>query len=206
MVTLRRRALLLFTACLLLLLIGLMTYQAEQRRSLQSLGETLPTVVAARPVEPWAPLTPADLTISHIPRRFAPPGVFAAPDDLTGQMLIAPLPEGAPLTAYLLWQGPKLQPGERTWELRQSGSVLLDSALQPDDRVDVLAAANKLGQEAVEQILQGARVVAVQRKEKEYTITLALSLHEGKALMEAENFARQVRVVRNPLAAGGGRQ
>jgi Flp pilus assembly protein CpaB len=100
-----------------------------------------------------------------------------------------------------------LRAGDRTWELRQGGNVVLDSRIQPGDRVDVMAAVAKSGQESVQHIISGARVLAVQGKDKDFTIVLAVSLDQGKSLMEAENFAKQVRAVRDPLvwAPGGGK-
>lgn len=196
----------LFAAALVLTFLGIWSYQAEQERAWRSLGETVAVVVAARPLPAWAPLAAGDLAVRPVPRRFAGPGHLASPAHLIGRMPVVAIPEGAPVPAYALYAGPELRQGELAWELRPSPNLILDARLRPGDRVAVLAAGGKGGQEAVRQVLAGARVLAVRQSEEEIAATLAVTLEQGKALMEAENFARQMRVVLDPLpgAAGAG--
>lgn len=206
MVVLRRRALFLFVACLVLLFGGIWSYQAQQADTLQALGETIDVVVAARDLDAWVALTDQDVKVRQVPKLYTGPDRITAPDELIGKMLTVPIPAGAGIPNYTVYPGPELHQGERTWELRQGTNILLDSQISPGDRVDVLAALSSSGSEAIQHVLSGARVVAVQRKEKEFTILLAVTLDQGRVLMEVENFARQVRVVRDPMAwmPGGG--
>lgn len=195
---LRRKAMVLLAGCLVLLFLGVWAYQSEQQRALAALGETVPVVMAARALDAWVPITARDMSVRQVPVRFAGPERLSAPDDLDGKMLIVPIPEGAAIPSYAVYSGPELQPNQRTWELREAAKVILDRSIRPGDRVDVLAASSTEGEGIVRAVLSGVRVVAVRQEEKELAVTLALTLDEGKALMEAENFARQVRMVRNP--------
>lgn len=204
MVTLRRRALILFAACLILLFIGIWLFQVEQLTRLQAAGETVEVLAAARPIPAWTPLSPDDLKKVSVPATLAGLGQVTDPMEVLGTMLLAPLPEGVAIPAYLLAHTPVLTPSERAWEIRHGNVVLLDSALQPGDAVDILAALSRQGEERVEEILAGARVIAVTHHEKEYTATLALTREQSVALMEAENFARQVRVIRRPQGGAKG--
>lgn len=198
MVMLRRKAMVLLAGCLVLLFLGVWAYQSEQQRALAALGDTVPVVVAARALDAWVPITARDVSVQQVPIRFAGPERLPAPDDVDGKMLIAPIPEGAAIPGYAIYSGPDLQPHQRTWELREAAKVILDRSIRPGDRVDVLAAGSTDGEGIVRAVLSGVPVVAVRQEEKELAVTLALTLDEGKVLMEAENFARQVRMVRNP--------
>lgn len=201
MVILRRRAMWLFSACLALLFLGVWAYQTEQQQALAGLGTQVDVIVTARAVKPWTPLTAADLVTSKVPERFAGADHLSRPDQAMGRMLITAVPKGAPLSSFILYSGPDLRPDERTWELRDGGNVLLDSHLHPGDVVDVLAAPGT-GQSGVRLILTGVRVLDVRAGAhgSPAVATLAITLDDGKTLMEAENYARQVRVVRR---AGG---
>lgn len=197
---LRCKAMVLLAGCLVLLFLGVWAYQSEQQRALAALGETVPVVVAARALDAWVPITARDVSVWQVPVRFAGPERLFAPDDLDGKMLIAPIPEGAAIPSYAVYSGPELQPNRRTWELREAAKVILDRSIRPGDRVDVLAASSTEGEGIVQAVLSDVPVVAVRQEEKEFAVTLALTLDEGKVLMEAENFARQVRMVRNPTS------
>lgn len=201
MVVLRRRAMMLFSACLLLLFLGVWAYQTNQQQTLAGLGTQVDVLVTARAVKPWTPLGADDVTVRRVPERFAGPDQLNRPDQVIGRMLIAAAPKGTPLYSFVLYSAPELHLGERAWELHAGGNLILDSHLQPGDVVDVLAAPAS-GQTGVRQILTGVRVLDAQagNRDKPAMAILAVTLDDGKALMEAENYARQVRVVRR---AGG---
>lgn len=206
MVVLRRKALMLLVACLVLLFVGIVLYQSKADQQLTAMGEMVGVVVAAKDIQPWIPVSAEDVKIRQVPRKYVDSQHINAPADVVGKMLSVAIPAGAGVPTYVIYSGLDLKQGERTWELRQTGNVVLDSGLQPGDRVDVMAAVTKASHESVQQILTGARVLSVQRKDKEFTVVLAVTMEQGKALMEVENFAKQVRVIRDPLAwaLGGG--
>lgn len=207
MVVLRRKALILFVSCLVLLFLGILAYQAQQGQAILAMGETVGVIVASKDIKPWVPIAAGDLTERQVPRQYADSQQVKTPDELIGRMLSVAIPAGAGIPTYIIYTGLDLRAGERTWELRQGGNVVLDSRTQPGDRVDVMAAVLKNGQESIQQIISGARVLSVQGKDKDFTVVLAVSLEQGKVLMEAENFAKQVRAVGDPLAwsPGGGK-
>lgn len=186
MSALRRKASVLFAACLLFLLLGVWAYQAEQERVLAAMGATVPVLVTTRGIEAWSPMLAADVTVQEIPRRYAGEGYLSEAAQVVGRVLVADVPEGAALASYLLHAGPYLQPGERSWELRQSASLLLDSQLKPGDRVDVLAAGTSGEQERIHAVATGARVLSVRTEQQVRVATLAVTWEQALALMEAE--------------------
>lgn len=204
MVVLRRKAMILFVVCLVLLFAGIWTFQVQRRQALASMGEMTSVVVASKDLQPWVPLSSSDMKMRQVPQQYVGTEHVRSPDELVGQVLSVPVPVGASIPSYALYTGPDLKPGERTWELRQAANLILDSQLQIGDRVDVIAAVVKDGQESVRQVLAAARVIGVERTEKDLIVILAVTLDQGKTLMEVENFAKQVRVVRDPLARGNG--
>lgn len=198
MVVLRRKAIVLFAACLVLLFFGLMAYQTEQQDAMAALGARVNVVVAARDLAAWTPLDAGDLALQQVPARFTYASWTGAAGDLVGRQLAIAVPAGSPIPAYALYVGPDLQPGEMAWELRSTDSVLVDSDLQPGDQVAVLAATASTDAAAVRRVLLAVRVLSVRREEPDLTVVLALTLDQGESLMAAENYDRQVRVVRLP--------
>src|SRR3954470_2763249 len=103
---------------------------------------TVPITVAAADLPAGTVLTAADLRVVDLPEDAAPAGAAASPDEVTGQVLAAPLRTGAPVTDVRV-VGPGL------WSQVPDGLVaapvrLADLAvaglLRAGDRVDVLAA------------------------------------------------------------------
>lgn len=189
-----------FVACLVLLFLGIWVFQSQQMQALAGLGRMVEVVIATRAIQPLTAVTAADVTVMKVPERFAGADHLSSTDQIVGKMMAVAVPKGAHLPRFALYTAPQLRPGERPWELHEGGNVLVDSGLQTGDLVDVLVASAKGGQEVVLQIITRARVLDMRAREKErpLAISLGVSGDESRALMEAENFARQVRVVRRP--------
>jgi pilus assembly protein CpaB len=104
---------------------------------------TRPVVVAAADLTPGAPLAAGDLAVARWPPGAVPDGSAGSADQLTGQVLAAPLRRGEPVTDVRVV-------GPRLWEQVPAGQVAapvrladlaVSSLLRPGDRVDVLSTA-----------------------------------------------------------------
>jgi pilus assembly protein CpaB len=108
---------------------------------------TVPVAVAATDLAAGEVLAAADLTTVRLPPDAAPAGTAATPDELTGQVLAAPVRSGEAVTDVRVV-------GPRLWSRVPEGTVaapvrLADLAvatlLRAGDRVDVLGTAGDAG-------------------------------------------------------------
>lgn len=194
----RTKALILATASAAFLTAGAALLQVEHARAMAALGDRVPVAVAARPLSAGQPLRAGDLALRSTPAACAFSERVADPAAVLGHTLAVAVPQGAPVPTYALRPPPALHPGERAWEIRASERILLDSQIQPGDRADVLAAVGREGQGTVREVAAGVRVLAVDRSSRPDAVTLGVTPDQARELMTAENFARQVRVVRAP--------
>jgi pilus assembly protein CpaB len=118
-------------------------------------GPTVPVTVAVADLAAGTALTDADLTAVRFPAAVAPAGAAAAPGELVGQVLAAPVRAGEPVTDVRVV-------GPRLWSRVPAGSIaapvrLADLAvatlLRAGDRVDVLAAGTDGGGELSVQVV-----------------------------------------------------
>ncbi len=186
------------------------------------LGPLRPVVVASGPIPAHRPLRPADvdrlLEVRRVPKRFVPGGALSAPQQAIGRAPAGPIPPGAYLLATQLRSPgghrrrsePPLGRGRAPVQISVSGAAALAvGARDPAGaRVDVIvttepgpgggrgrtyvAAENvellALTQAGADSELPGPAVEGS-------TATLALTRSESLRLIQAENFARQVRLI-----------
>jgi Flp pilus assembly protein CpaB len=189
------------------------------------LGPLRRVVVARGELSPARPLRAAEasrlLEIRRIPERFAPPGALTAPQQAVGRTPTAPIPAGAYVLASQLRAGghdrrrtrPRLGAGRAPVEISVSGAEAL-AAGDGDpqgSQVDVIVTTEPgpgggsgrtyVAAEGVELLalgqsgdpgggdgLSGPEAVP-------WTATLALTRPQALRLIQAESFARQVRLI-----------
>lgn len=219
----RRRALLLIS--LALASGGLAASQVATRvRQVESaVGAPVPVVVMARDVGAGAELRPGDLAVRQVPERFVPPDALAAPEEALGLPVAAPIARGSQLTAAAIGApggegvdgatpGP-LRRGQRAVEVAVAGGEALAAGTGPGARVDVLvstepgagAGTSFLALEDVELLgfggepaSSGAEVAAPEAGGAAATATLRVTVRQAVYLTAAQNFAREVRLLRRP--------
>ena len=183
-------------------------------------GELRPVVVAARDLAGGEVLEPGDvgrmLEVRRVPASFVPPGALTAIGDALGRAPAAPLPAGSYLSAALLevprrHRRGREQPianGLRPVEIAVTGAEALTAAGRPPQgtRVDVVVTTEPdvgdegrtyVAAEAVEllALTAGGGAGGDALGEPTQTATLALTRAQALRLIEAENFARQVRLM-----------
>ena len=219
-----RRARAVAFACAALACAGLAAAIAGGYRSdLESqLGPLRPVVVTRATLPARQALRPGQasrlLEVRRIPARFAPPGAVTSPEQAIGRAPAAAIPAGAYLLASQLRirgardrrEPPRLGSGRQPVEIAVSGAEAL-AATGGDprgSRVDVIVTTEPgpgggsgrtyvaaegvellaLGQSDPGDALPGPGTAA-------WTATLALTRPQALRLIQAENFARQVRLI-----------
>ena len=181
------------------------------------LGDLRTVVVVSESLEPGRPLGRAtlerSLELREVPVRFAPPDALVDPGEALGRKPFAPIPAGSYLLASQLRvpgtgqpDGPVLGGGLSPVEITVTGAGALASAAgSPAARVDVVVAGEPVtgGRARVSVAASGVRLIALEPADPEeasaggdsWSATLALSRDQALKLIEAENFAREVRLI-----------
>jgi pilus assembly protein CpaB len=184
--------------------------EAAMRREV---GPLVDVVVARGTLTPGRALRLQDLTVRHVPERFAPSGAISRPGDLVGMKLANPLPAGADVTPAAVDRGNAATPGapvkvgERVIDVVATGTA---SAIVPGGRVDVLVTRDggatgggrtRLALEDVEVLAAHAVPAATNEPSTpRVAASLRVSVRQAVYLTAAQSFARELRLL--PRAAG----
>lgn len=183
------------------------------------LGELRSVVVVSETLEPGRPLDRGvirrALELRDVPVRFAPPDALSDPDEAEERRPLATIPAGSYLLASHLrlprsgGAGPpaELGGGLHPVEITVTGAGALASAGGAvTARVDVVVAAEPVtgGRARVHVAAEGVRLIGLEPAGPEddasvggdsWNATLALDRPQALKLIEAENFAREVRLI-----------
>jgi Flp pilus assembly protein CpaB len=178
------------------------------------LGELRTVVVVADALEPGRPLSrhllDRSLELREVPVRFAPPDALVDASEALGRKPFAPIPAGSYLLASQLRvprsgraEQPALGGDLSPVEITVTGAGALASAA--GSRVDVVVAGEPVtgARAQVRVAATGVRLISLEPAEPEeagaggdsWSATLALRREQALRLIEAENFAREVRLI-----------
>jgi len=187
------------------------------RRSVDDqLGELRSVVTVGRPLPAGAVLRGrvlrSALTTRTVPTRFLPPDAIADPAQVSGRRTLAPIPAGSYLLASHLRpvghresSGPDLGGDLHPVEVTVSAAGSL-SASGARERVDVIVAGEPVtgGRARVRVAAEDVRLISVEPADPaesttvggdSWNATLALTREQALDLIEAENFAREIRLI-----------
>lgn len=177
-------------------------------------GELRPALVTTETLPRGERLSPKTLAAAieqrRIPAGFMPPDALADPAHAAGRSPAVTIPAGSYLAASLLRaptaasaRRPKVDPGLRPVEARISGGGAL-LALGPGAEVDVVAAEESFAgaNPRVRVLARGVQLVELREDSagaespaEAWVATLALDRATALRVIEADNFAREVRLI-----------
>lgn len=187
------------------------------------LGELRPALVTTRALPARQTIEPKRLEsvveVRKVPERFLSPGTLSAPEQLAGRRPLAAIPAGSYVLASQLrvmeaaagGGEPALDPGTQPVEIAVDGAAALGGALSPGRRVDVvvttepgaggagrtyvaaenvalLGLAASAGGDVAEDVVPGPSLDS-------QIATLALTRGQALRLIQAESFARSLRLI-----------
>lgn len=179
------------------------------------LGELRTVVVAAEPLPANKPLGGKEirrvLELREVPVRFAPPDALGDLGEALGRKPFTTVPAGSYLLASHLRvpssgpATPDLAAGQNPVEITVTGAGPLAAGPLPV-LVDVVVAGEPVtgGRARVHVAAEAVRLIAVEPASPEedstaggdsWSATLALDRREALRLIEAENFAREIRLI-----------
>jgi Flp pilus assembly protein CpaB len=186
----------------------------------RAFGPMRPVVVAVRALPAGKQIGPRQLSgslrVRRVPARFVPQDAISEPGQALGRTPSAILPAGSYLlSAQLRTRAPKrsrqpsLADGRRAVEITVSGAeALLAAGGSPQGaRFDVVVTSEPRGPGPGRTYVAaaGVRLLALSRQRVEgpgpaggWSATLALTRRQALALIEAESFARGVRLLPRP--------
>ena len=189
------------------------------------LGRLRPVIVARGELPPHRPLRFADasrlLEIRRIPERFAPPGALTTPQQAVGRAPTARIPAGAYVLGSQLRDAarprragrPRIGAGRKPVDISVSGAEALAAAGgdPQGSRVDVIVTTEPGpggGSGRTYVAAEGVELIALGQSGDSgageglpgpgvdtWTATLALTRPQALRLIQAQNFARQVRLI-----------
>jgi pilus assembly protein CpaB len=216
----RRRGLLLLAIALASGGLAGSRVHERERRADERLGPSVHVLVADRDLRAGDRITRDALGLRSVPARFAPPDALGSPQAVLGARTASSVPAGGYLTAGAFAGGgqgdrrPALRRGERAVTVEVTGgSGVAD--LAPGTRVDVLVSTETAaGGGRTTIALAGAELLAVGPGAPDAAqssadpssgptalATLRVTLRQAIDLTEADNFAREIRLL--PRPAGG---
>jgi len=181
----------------------------RERKAADELGPSVAVLVAARDLPAGARVTPAEIAVRRIPARFAPPDAFPSGGGAAamGTRLAVPVAAGSYLNAALLEGGEGAEEatrrGERAVTVGIAGAGAL-ADLAPGAAVDVLVSTETgPGGGRTVMALADAELLSLGEAtaasgEPEPLATLRVSLRQAIYLTAADNFAREIRLLRRP--------
>jgi Flp pilus assembly protein CpaB len=147
----------------------------------------------------------------ELPARYLPPDALSDPAEALGRTLRVSVPSGSYLLESYLRPAapgrraaPEVPAGRRPLDVTVRGGGALDMAGRGGGRVDVVVAEEPgaSGRPRVRVVARRVRLLALAESGAEeldggdaWTATLALTRRQALALIEAENFAREVRLI-----------
>jgi pilus assembly protein CpaB len=185
------------------------------------IGVPVPVVVAARDIEPGAELSRADLRLSHVPQRFAPPDAPTRPDQAVGLHAAGPVAAGSPITAGVVGANAggddpgALRRGERAVDITVAGGAALLETAVTGARVDVLVSTDPgdgpgssfVALEDVELLALAPGGSSEAPLDADLSAapatsavaTLRATLRQAVYLTAAQSYAREIRLLPRPL-------
>jgi Flp pilus assembly protein CpaB len=183
------------------------------------LGELREVVVVDAALPAGEPLGRKDvrrsLGVREVPIRFLPPDAIVDPAEAIGRKPVAAIPAGSYLLASQFRPpggptrsaGPTLGHGLQPVQISVTGAGALAAlGTRARARVDVVVAGEPItgGRARVRVAAEGVRLLALEPASAAdatsaggdaWSATLALSRHQALDLIEAENFAREIRLI-----------
>ncbi|GIK78347.1 MAG: hypothetical protein EDQ89_12775 [Acidobacteria bacterium] len=181
----------------------------------EQLGDVRPVLTLTRPLAAGTELgrrvAARSLTVREVPARFLPPDAIGDPETIAGRRLGSAVPAGSYLLGSHLRSGgrrerePRLDGRRQPVEVTVSGAGAIAAAGAGRTAVDVVVAGEPVtgGRARVRVAARSVRLLAIAPADPaaataggdSWSATLALTRRQALELIEAENFAREIRLI-----------
>jgi pilus assembly protein CpaB len=168
----------------------------------KQVGPKTVVLALARPLQPYQPVTIADLRQVSLPQKWAPTNAIGDESEALGLVSPVTLPAGTELEQGMLAQAPALAPGHREIAIMVDDETGVAGQIQPGALVDIVATYQANGQatrSSAQVVVAGAPVLNVGQLTGSSSgsgvpVTFSLTPEQVLKVSYAESFAQKVRL------------
>lgn len=202
MASARRRATLLLATALLLGMLAAFTF-LQYARSVDRSAELVNVLVAAQQLSPGQAITADAIKRRPIPRGYLTENLLTDFKQAEKKVVLLSVQPGDLITSNMLHAPDSQNADNRVITLTSGSSVVIEPDVAVGDRADMIASYKDATSERTELFLCDLTVVARHPTDRAISVSLLVSLNYIEDLVKAENFAKQLRIIRRPLQSQG---
>lgn len=193
----RRAAIFLMLAFLLASIAGYLVF--DKVRTLNAeLGGMSTIYVAADSIPPRTLITDAHIKTMEIPNRYVTDSHITDKEKLINMVSVVPLNRNDIITQNMLKPATELRDSNnRLVAMFQNEKIQFDQVVTTNDRVDIIVSYNDNGVNKTEIFMRDVPVAWVNGNGEEFIgVALELKLEEAPKLIDMQNFATHIRVLK----------
>ncbi|MDN7244899.1 flagella basal body P-ring formation protein FlgA [Planococcus sp. N017] len=149
-------------------------------------------------------ITPKDITVEEIPKKFVTEEHIINTDDLENKVSVIPLSAGDLITKNMLKQASAvMEENNRLITLMASERVFFDEQLEALDRVDIIVSLKDKDENKTEIFMKDVKVARVANDNKKFGgVQVEVALDEAPKLIHMQNYADSVRIIKANVGNG----
>lgn len=176
-------------------------------------GQWVEVVAARGDIPAGCTLGITNVTFTSVPKQFCSSDMIVSLNNATGRVTRSFIPAGEPIKNFMVFQGHEslsgnLETHERAITLKLDDDALVDHAIMPDDRVDILVVSTKNDKKYTKTICQAVRVLMTSSRDElirhhgsnNNKITLALTPDMAEIVNEAAETGKIRLALRSRLS------
>ncbi|CEG21796.1 flagellar basal body P-ring biosynthesis protein FlgA [Planococcus massiliensis] len=204
MIESKRKAIIFFVlAAILAGTAGFLTLSKVKELN-NDLGTMVKVYAAKGDIASRSIITPKDVTVEEIPKKFLTDQHITSTDDLQNKVSVIPLSAGDFITKNMLKQASAvMEENNRLITLMASDRVFFDEELEALDRVDIIVSVRFDNENKTQIFMKDVKVARVANDNKKFAgVQLEVSLEQAPKLIHMQNYADSVRIIKANVGAG----
>jgi Flp pilus assembly protein CpaB len=134
-------------------------------------GQSVQVMSARNDIPVGSRLGITNITFLDVPKQYLSSDMIVSLNDATGRVARTFIPAGEPIKDYMLFRGSgglssNIDIHERAITLQLDDDALVDHAIMPEDRVDILVVSSKKDKKFTKTVCQAVRVLMTSPKEQ----------------------------------------
>lgn len=204
MIESKRKAIIFFLlAAILAGTAGFLTLQKVKELN-NDLGTMVNVYAAGQDIASRSVITPKDVTIEKIPKKFVTDEHITNTADLENKVSVIPLSSGDLITKNMLKQASAvMEENNRLITLMASERVFFDEQLEALDRVDIIVSLRDKDVNKTEIFMKDVKVARVANEAKKFAgVQVEVALDKAPRLIHMQNYADSVRIIKANVGSG----
>lgn len=204
MIESKRKAIIFFLlAAILAGTAGFLTLQKVKELN-NDLGTMVNVYAAGQDIASRSVITPKDVTIEKIPKKFVTDEHITNTADLENKVSVIPLSSGDLITKNMLKQASAvMEENNRLITLMASERVFFDEQLEALDRVDIIVSLRDKDVNKTEIFMKDVKVARVANEAKKFAgVQVEVALDKAPQLIHMQNYADSVRIIKANVGSG----